>query len=178
MHNVRAFASGVLLFAASLSCHAAGADYGIGTPIAPKAIDAWNIDVDAAGHGLPAGSGDVAHGKQIFGAKCASCHGANGEGGIGDALVGGTGTLAAAKPKKTIGSYWPYSTTLFDYIRRAMPYNAPQSLSPDEVYALSAYLLYLNHVVPEDTTLDAQSLPKVKMPNREGFVSDPRPGKL
>ncbi|BAN27414.1 c-type cytochrome [Caballeronia insecticola] len=167
-----------LLGVASIPGHAAGGAYGIGTPIDPKAISAWNIDIDSSGHGLPEGSGDVAHGKQIFGAKCASCHGANGEGGIGDALVGGTGTLADAKPKKTIGGYWPYSTTLFDYIRRAMPYNAPQSLKPDEVYALSAYLLYLNHIVPEDTRLDAQSLPKVKMPNREGFVSDPRPGKL
>ncbi|SAL41798.1 cytochrome biogenesis protein CcdA [Caballeronia peredens] len=178
MLKAHAAGLGALLGVVSLPSHAAGSAYDIGTPVDPKTISAWNIDIDSNGRGLPAGFGDVAHGKQIFNAKCASCHGANGEGGIGDALVGGAGTLAGAKPKKTIGSYWPYPTTLFDYIRRAMPYNAPQSLSSDEVYALSAYLLYLNHIVPEDTRLDAQSLPKVKMPNREGFVSDPRPGKL
>jgi S-disulfanyl-L-cysteine oxidoreductase SoxD len=168
----------VLACAASPLGHAAGADYAIGQPIDPKAIAAWDIDIDAAGRNLPAGSGDVAHGKQIFAAKCAACHGANGEGGIGDPLVGGTSTLTSAKPRKTVGSYWPYATTLFDYIRRAMPYNAPQSLSADEVYAVSAYLLYLNKIVPDDTRLDARSLPRVKMPNRDGFIPDPRPGAL
>lgn len=113
-----------------------------------------------------------------FAAKCAACHGAKGEGGIGDPLAGGIGTLTGAKPKKTVGSYWPYATTLFDYIRRAMPYNAPQSLSADEVYAVSAYVLNLNGIVPGDARLDAKSLPKVKMPNRDGFVGDPRPGAL
>lgn len=157
---------------------AGGYGYGIGTPVSEAALSAWNIDVAPDGHGLPAGSGDVAHGKDVFAAKCAMCHGAQGQGGVGDPLVGGRGTLAGAKPLKTIGSYWPYSTTLFDYIRRAMPYDAPQSLSADDIYALSAYLLYLNGVVPESTRLDAQSLPQVKMPNRDGFVPDPRPGQL
>lgn len=157
---------------------ASATDYGIGHAIDRNAIASWNIDIDAAGHNLPAGSGDVAHGKQIFGAKCAMCHGANGEGGVGDPLAGGIGTLSSEKPKKTVGSYWPYATTLYDYIRRAMPYDAPQSLSADDVYAVSAYVLYLNKIVPEDTRLDAKSLPRVKMPNRDGFVSDPRPGKL
>jgi cytochrome c len=114
----------------------------------------------------------------VFAAKCAMCHGAAGQGGVGDPLVGGQRTLTSAKPLKTVGSYWPYSTTLFDYIRRAMPYNAPQSLSADEIYAVSAYLLYLNGVVPDSTRLDAKTLPKVKMPNRHGFVPDPRPGTL
>jgi cytochrome c len=156
--------------------HAAG--YGIGTPVTGSALAAWNIDVAPDGHGLPAGSGDVAHGKDVFAAKCAMCHGAAGQGGIGDKLVGGAGTLASAKPVKTVGSYWPYATTLFDYIRRAMPYNAPQSLSADDIYAVSAYLLYLNGVVPDSTRLDAKTLPKVRMPNRDGFVPDPRPGSL
>jgi len=168
----------VMACAASVQTHAAGKDYGIGHPIDQKALAAWDIDIDAAGHGLPAGSGDVAHGRQIFATKCAACHGANGEGGIGDPLVGGAGSLTSAKPRKTVGSYWPYATTLFDYIRRAMPYNAPQSLSADEVYAVSAYLLNANGIVPDGTRLDAKSLPKVKMPNRDGFIGDPRPGAL
>ncbi|MDR5741332.1 cytochrome c [Caballeronia sp. LZ019] len=162
----------------TIPSYAFATDYGIGHPVDRDAIAAWDIDIDAAGRNLPAGSGDVAHGKLIFGAKCAMCHGANGEGGIGDPLAGGIGTLSSAKPKKTVGSYWPYATTLFDYIRRAMPYNAPQSLSADEVYAVSAYVLYLNRIVPEDARLDARSLPRVKMPNRDGFVGDPRPGAL
>jgi hypothetical protein len=108
----------------------------------------------------------------------AACHGAQGEGGLGDQRVGGQGTLISAKPKRTVGSYWPYATTLFDYIRRAMPYNAPESLSADEVYAVSAYLLNQNGIVPANTRLDAATLPRVVMPNRQGFVADPRPGRL
>ncbi|MDQ7976782.1 cytochrome c [Paraburkholderia sp. SARCC-3016] len=152
--------------------------YGIGKPIDNAAIARWNIDVSPDGRGLPAGSGTVAAGAKVFAAKCAMCHGKAGEGGIGDPLVGGAGTLTSAKPRKTVGSYWPYATTLFDYIRRAMPYNAPESLSADEVYSVSAWLLYKNGIVPEHTTLDARSLPRVKMPNRDGFIPDPRPGAL
>jgi mono/diheme cytochrome c family protein len=154
------------------------AAYGIGTPLTDLDLAAWNIDVAPDGRGLPPGSGDVATGAQVFAAKCAACHGAQGEGGLGDPLVGGQGTLASAKPKRTVGSYWPYATTLFDYIRRAMPYNAPESLSADEVYALSAFLLNQNGIVPANTRLDAASLPRVVMPNRNGFVADPRPGQL
>jgi cytochrome c len=106
------------------------------------------------------------------------CHGAKGEGVIGDRLIGGRGTLTSANPLRTVGSYWPYATTLFDYIRRAMPYNAPQSLSADEVYALSAWILNQNGIVPDDARLDAHSLAAIRMPNRDGFVPDPRPGKL
>src|SRR3981189_368210 len=106
-------------------------------------------------------------------AHCAACHGTNGAGGPADPLVGGTGTLASKKPVKTVGSYWPYATTLFDYIRRAMPFNAPWSLSNDEVYALSAFLLNHNGIVAPDTRLDAKSLQKVRMPNRDGFVPPP-----
>ncbi|MFM0731315.1 cytochrome c [Paraburkholderia sediminicola] len=156
----------------------AEASHDIGTPLTEQDLAAWNIDVAPDGRGLPAGSGDVATGAHVFATKCAACHGAQDEGGLGDQLVGGQGTLTGAKPKRTVGSYWPYATTLFDYIRRAMPYNAPESLSADEVYAVSAFLLNRNGIVPANTTLDAASLPRVVMPNRGGFVVDPRPGQL
>lgn len=156
----------------------AEASHDIGTPLTDQDLAAWNIDVAPDGRGLPAGSGDVATGAHLFAAKCAACHGAQGQGGLGDPLIGGQGTLASAKPKRTVGSYWPYATTLFDYIRRAMPYNAPESLSADEVYALSAFLLNQNGIVPANTRLDAASLPRVVMPNHDGFVVDPRPGRL
>ncbi|MGB8417767.1 c-type cytochrome [Paraburkholderia sp.] len=156
----------------------AEASHDIGTSVTDQDLAAWNIDVAPDGRGLPAGSGDVATGAHLFAAKCAACHGAQGQGGLGDPLIGGQGTLASAKPKRTVGSYWPYATTLFDYIRRAMPYNAPESLSADEVYALSAFLLNQNGIVPANTRLDAASLPRVVMPNHNGFVVDPRPGRL
>ncbi|ASV99305.1 c-type cytochrome [Paraburkholderia aromaticivorans] len=155
-----------------------GAAHDIGTPLTDQDLAAWNIDIAPDGRGLPAGSGDVATGAHVFATKCAACHGAQGQGGLGDALVGGQGTLASAKPKRTVGSYWPYATTLFDYIRRAMPYNAPESLSADEVYAVSAFLLNQNGIVAANTRLDAASLPRVVMPNHGGFVTDPRPGRL
>ena len=156
----------------------AEASHDIGTSVTDQDLAAWNIDVAPDGRGLPAGSGDVATGAHLFAAKCAACHGAQGQGGLGDPLIGGQGTLASAKPKRTVGSYWPYATTLFDYIRRAMPYNAPESLSADEVYAVSAFLLNQNGIVPANTRLDAASLPRVVMPNHDGFVADPRPGRL
>jgi mono/diheme cytochrome c family protein len=149
--------------------------YGIGRAATPAEIAGWNIDVDRDGNNLPPGSGSVSHGHQIFDQQCASCHGARGEGGIGDQLVGGQGTLATPKPVRTVGSYWPYAPTLFDYIRRAMPQNAPQSLDNNDVYAVSAYILNLNGLLPADTTLDARTLSAIKMPNRSMFVSDPRP---
>jgi len=175
MRNVLLLPLSLALIAVAPGCFAA---HGIGTPLMADEIAAWDIDVAPDGRGLPAGSGDVTTGAHVFAAKCAACHGALGQGLIGDALVGGRGTLASAKPKRTVGSYWPYATTLFDYIRRAMPYNAPESLSADEVYALSAFLLNQNGIVPPDTRLDAQSLQKIRMPNRDGFVPDPRPGRL
>ena len=105
--------------------------------------------------------------------NCAACHGANGQGGIKDRLVGGQGTLASDKPIKTVGSFWPYATTLFDYIHRAMPYQAPGSLSVDDTYAVAAYILSLNGILPADGKLDKETLPKIKMPNRDGFIPDP-----
>lgn len=149
----------------------AGEPYGFGRPATPQEIKGWDIDVSPSGAGLPPGRGDVKQGAAIFAAKCASCHGPRGEGKPMDQLVGGAGTLRDKKPEKTVGSFWPYATTLFDYVRRAMPLNAPQSLSADEVYAVSAYVLFLNGIVPQDATLDADTLAKIKMPNRDGFVS-------
>ena len=145
--------------------------YDFGRPATPQEVKGWDIDVSPDGAGLPPGHGDVQQGEAIFAEKCASCHGADGEGKPMDRLVGGMGTLRDKKPEKTVGSFWPYATTLFDFVRRAMPLNAPQSLTPDEVYAVSAYVLFLNGIVAQDTTLDADTLAKIKMPNRDGFVS-------
>ncbi len=149
--------------------------YGIGHPATPDEIKGWDIDIGRDGSGLPQGQGSVAQGRELFANQCAACHGANGEGGVGDRLVGGQGTIATPKPVKTVGSFWPYAPTLFDYIRRAMPLNAPQSLSNAEVYAVSAYILNLNGLLPADATLDARTLSAIRMPNRDKFVDDPRP---
>jgi S-disulfanyl-L-cysteine oxidoreductase SoxD len=162
----------VLITAAMASGVVFGAEpYGFGRPATPQEIAGWNIDISPDGAELPPGHGDVRQGETIFAAKCASCHGVHGEGKPMDRLVGGVGTLRDKKPEKTIGSFWPYATTLFDFVRRAMPLNAPQSLTPDEVYAVSAYVLFLNGIVPQDTILDANNLANVRMPNRDGFVS-------
>ena len=163
------------LLSASASSAQAQGTYGIGRPATAAEIAGWNIDIGRDGSNLPAGSGSVSQGRDVFAQQCASCHGEKGEGGIGDRLVGGQGTIGTSKPIRTVGSYWPYATTLFDYIRRAMPQNAPQSLSNEDVYAVSAYLLYLNGLVGPDATLDAKSLPAIKMPNRGKFVGDARP---
>ena len=149
--------------------------YGIGRPATSAEIAGWNIDIGRDGTNLPPGSGSVAHGHEVFDQQCVACHGEKGEGGVGDRLVGGQGTIATSKPIKTVGSFWPYAPTLFDYIRRAMPQNAPQSLSNDEVYAVSAYILHLNDLLPADATLDARTLSAIKMPNRGMFTGDPRP---
>ena len=149
--------------------------YGIGRAATPAEIAGWNIDIDRYGNNLPPGSGSVSRGREVFDQQCAACHGEKGEGGVGDRLVGGQGTLATPRPVKTVGSYWPYAATLFDYIRRAMPQNAPQSLSNEDVYAVSAYILHLNGLLTADATIDARTLAAIKMPNRSMFVGDPRP---
>jgi S-disulfanyl-L-cysteine oxidoreductase SoxD len=167
-----------MLAAVALTCAtsaSAQSPYGIGRPATPAEIAGWNIDIDREGHNLPPGSGSVSHGHEVFDQQCAACHGVKGEGGVGDRLVGGQGTLATKTPVRTVGSYWPYAPTLFDYIRRAMPQNAPQSLSNEDVYAVSAYILNLNGLLPADATLDAKTLSAIKMPNRNMFVGDPRP---
>jgi S-disulfanyl-L-cysteine oxidoreductase SoxD len=143
----------------------------LGRDVTPEEMVTWEITIPPDGSGLPPGGGTATEGGTVYNAKCASCHGANGTGGPADPLVGGIGTLVSQKPVKTIGSYWPYATTLFDYIRRAMPYDRPRSLSNDDVYAVSAYLLSLNGIIDQKARMDAHTLPKVHMPNREGFVS-------
>src|ERR1700682_1847685 len=164
----------LLALAGATRAQAQGA-YGIGRSATPAEIAGWDIDIDRYGNNLPPGSGNVSHGREVFDQQCAACHGARGEGGVGDRLVGGEGTLATPHPVRTVGGYCPYAPTLFDYIRRAMPQNAPQSLSNDDVYAVSAYILNLNGLLPADATLDARTLSAIKMPNRSMFVGDPRP---
>jgi cytochrome c len=149
--------------------------YGIGRVATEAEIAGWNIDIGRNGENLPPGSGTVGHGREVFAQQCAGCHGEKGEGGVGERLVGGQGTIATPKPIKTVGSYWPYAPTLFDYIRRAMPQNAPQSLGNDDVYAVSAYILNMNGLLPADATLDAKTLSAIRMPNRAMFSGDPRP---
>lgn len=153
----------------------AGSYDDVGRPVTEEEIRAWNIDVTPTGEGLPPGQGTVKQGALLYAAKCAACHGPTGTEGPKDRLVGGRNTLTTPKPIKTVGSYWPYATTLYDYIHRAMPFNEPQSLTADEVYALVAWLLYQNGIIAEDAVMDARTLPNVQMPNRNGFIQDPRP---
>jgi mono/diheme cytochrome c family protein len=149
-----------------------------GQPIAPADIATWDISIGPDGVGLPPGRGTAIEGEAIYVAKCQACHGEKGtrpDVAHAGALVGGMGTLAPDKiPIKTVGSFWPYATTLFDYVRRAMPLQESKSLTADEVYAVSAYILNLNGIVGSNDVLDAQSLPKVRMPNRDGFIPFPR----
>lgn len=170
MHKLMLGLSVALLAGA---CHAQS--YGLGKLATPREVAGWNIDVAPDGRGLPKGSGSVSQGKSVYDSMCAACHGAKGEGKPADRLVGGKGTLNTDRPIKTIGSFWPYAPTIYDYIYRAMPYTAPQSMTPDQVYAVTAYLLHLNGIVAADAMMDATTLPKVQMPNRAGFVSDTRP---
>lgn len=143
----------------------------LGVPATPEQIAGWDISIGPDGAGLPPGSGTAAAGKLVYEAQCVACHGVDGAGRPNDVLVGGQGTLREAAPIRTIGSYWPYATTVFDYIRRAMPYVTPHSLTADQTYALTAYLLALNGVIDDDEVMDATSLPKVVMPNRDNFDS-------
>jgi len=143
----------------------------LGRPVSPDEIRKMDITVVPDGKGLPAGSGSVSAGAAVYAKSCQSCHGEKGAGKPQDQLTGGVGTLASGKPVKTPVSYWPVATTLFDYVRRAMPITSPQSLTNDEVYAVTAYILSIDGIVPNDAVLDAKSLPRVKMPNKDGFVS-------
>lgn len=143
----------------------------LGTPVDSATVASWDFSIPPSGKGLPAGHGSVAEGQVIYSQKCVMCHGINGSGKPADPLTGGIGTLASSKPVKTVASYWPYATTLFDYIRRAMPIAQPRSLSSHEVYALVAYILSVNGIVQKDAVMDAETLPKVKMPNRDGFIN-------
>lgn len=142
----------------------------LGEPIAAADLAPWDISIQPDGTGLPPGAGKAAAGEQIYAVKCIACHGEKGAGQPNDRLVGGQGTLTELAQVRTIGSFWPYATTVFDYIRRAMPFQAPQSLSNDEVYALTAYLLALNGIIDENDEMNARTLPRVRMPNRDGFI--------
>lgn len=141
----------------------------LGEPLSNTEVEAANYTIMPDGEGLPAGSGSAMQGRGVYQQHCLACHGQNGDGGPNDRLAGGHGSLEGAQPVKTVGSYWPYATTLFDYLRRAMPYATPGNLSNDELYAVTAYLLYLNDIIDEAKVLNAATLPLVKMPNRDGF---------
>ncbi len=164
-----------LFLVAAVTLSAQSPRYGVGRPPTPGEIRALGSAIAPDGTGLPEGAGTVAAGRALFAAQCARCHGPAGEGDVGARLVGGQGSLATPRPLKTVGSFWPYSTTLWDYINRAMPFDRPGVLEPSEVYAAVAYVLRLNGIIEESGVMDATSLPKVKMPNRDGFVSDTRP---
>jgi S-disulfanyl-L-cysteine oxidoreductase SoxD len=150
---------------------------GFGTPISEADIATWNIDIRTSdGQGLPAGRGSVAQGKAVYETKCLACHGPDAKGGsVYGPMVGGIGSFTTDRRVVTPGSMYPYAPILFDYIRRTMPMDKPQSMSHDEIYAVSAYLLHLNGLLPADAVMDAATMPKVSMPNRDGFIPDDRP---
>ena len=168
--------------ALAMGAGVAGADTGrpgvsFGTPVSEADVAAWDIDVQTpTGKGLPPGSGSVAEGEALFAQQCVACHGEKAEGGSQyGSMVGGIGSFVTDKRRLTPGSMYPYAPILFDYVRRAMPMTAPQSLTDDQVYALTAYIYHLNGLVPADAVLDASSLAAIRMPNRDGFIADDRP---
>jgi cytochrome c len=165
---------GVLVGLACMAASVAWAEgyrgpFGFGSALSDAEIKAIDILVGPEGEGLPAGKGTAVAGEAVYRAKCAECHGAGGTEGPYDRLVGGP------KPVKTIGSYWPYATTIFDYLRRAMPFNTPGSMTDEEVYAVTAWLLWKNNIIGANDVIDAATLPKIRMPNRDGFFPDRRP---
>jgi S-disulfanyl-L-cysteine oxidoreductase SoxD len=145
----------------------------LGRPATPAEFEGWDISIGPDSVGLPPGRGSVAQGREVYAQQCQACHGERGQGRPADRLTGGVGSLASPTPVRTVASFWPYATTLFDYTRRAMPPQAPQSLTDDEVYALVAYILSIDGIVPETAELDAAGVRAIRMPNRDGFV--PRP---
>ena len=160
----------VLLAVAASTSSVAQETPNLGRPATPAEIAGWDISIPPDGTGLPPGSGTSAQGAVVYTQKCQSCHGEKGGGKPNDQLVGGQGTLTSAGPVRTIGSYWPYATTVFDYVRRAMPYTQSQSLTNEEVYAVTAYLLHLNGIIGPQDVMNAQTLPHVRMPNRDNFI--------
>lgn len=170
-------ASGCLVLLAAAVCggSAMAEPMGLGREATPEEVAAWDIDVRPDGQGLPEGEGDVMTGEMIYTERCSSCHGIFGEGeGRWPILMGGSGTLDQERPVKTVGSYWPYASTVWDYIHRAMPFGDAQSLSPDEVYAVAAYVLYLNDVVDDDFVASADTYAAIELPNADGFIPDDR----
>ena len=168
-------APGGIVVGAANASDGAGANYGLGRPALPEEIAAWDVDVRPDGSGLPEGSGDVWTGEEVFVEKCAACHGDFAEGrGNWPKLAGGDGTLADEDPLKTVGSYWPYLSTVWDYVHRSMPFGGAQTLTVDETYAITAYILYSNYIVEDDFTLSHENFLDVEMPNAEGFIVDDR----
>ena len=168
--------SRLLLLLAVSAALAQSPKYGVGRTPTPDELRSWNISIAPDGKGLPEGRGTAAEARETFANRCAKCHGDHGQG-KEDAfpLAGGQGTLKSPKPLRTVGSYWPYATTIYDYISRAMPFDRPGTLTREQVYSLTGYVLYLNGLVKETDVIDAHTLPKIRMPNRDGFVPDPRP---
>ncbi len=162
----------LLVISQSLSaeCDPPGNSPLLGKVAPEKLIEAWDLSIFPDGTGLPPGKGNVVEGEKIYNAQCAVCHGPKGIGGSAEELAGGEQGLTGEYPDKTIGTYWPYATTLFDFIRRGMPLSAPGSLTDDQVYAVTAYLLHVNKILPGDAELSKETLPEVEMPNRSGFV--------
>lgn len=165
---------GLLLFAVGASSQDSP---GLGEPVSAAEIAAIDYVVLPDGDGLPSGSGTARDGVIVYQQYCLACHGEGGADGINDTLVGGQGSMTSARPQKTVGSFWPYATTVFDYVRRSMPLTSPGVLSDDEMYAVTAYLLYINEIIAENDEINAQTLPRVKMPNRDNFVWDYSPAK-
>ncbi len=167
--------AGLVASGFSLTSLAQSPTYGVGHP--PTAEDLKKIDIEVTpdGKGLRPGSSTAAAGKDVYTRRCETCHGPTGKEGPQEVLSGGQGSLTSERPQKTVGSYWPYATTLWDYINRAMPFDHPGTMTTDEIYGATAYLLYLNGIVKEQDVLNQTTLPQIKMPNRDGFVVDPRP---
>jgi len=152
----------------------------LGQPVTEESLHDWDLSIPPDGSGLPAGAGTPAEGEKLYKQYCQACHGPRAMGGSADDLAGRDEPLTSEYADKNVGSYWPYATTLFDWIRRSMPMSAPWSLTPDQVYAICAYILSLNDIIPADAVMNAKTLPRVEMPNRNGFISywpDPGPGK-
>lgn len=174
MHSWRNLLWSVIFFAGCAP--ALAQDHHLGRTPTPEEIRNWDITISSDGKGLPPASGTAKEGARVYVQYCASCHGKTGEEDLSTGarfpLVGGQGTLTSLHPVRTIGSYWPFATTVYDFINRAMPIGKEGSLKPDELYAVTAFLLYSNHIIKEDDVLDATSLPKVKMPNRDSFKPD------
>jgi len=161
----------IAALAVAASAAAVAETPGLGVPISERDIAAWDITVFPSGANMPPGRGTAAEGAPIYAAKCALCHGVNGEGGIAAPVVGGDPLTTGIDTRKTIKNFWASATTLFDFIRREMPWQAPRTLTDDEVYALSAYLLALNDIIDDDDVMNARTLPAVQMPNRDGFMA-------
>jgi len=166
------FRHGCLLFAFVSVSAISQEPPGLGEPVDPDRIAEIDYTIMPNGDGLPPGSGSAREGRDVFNRHCIACHGQEGQGALNDRLVGGHGTLGTDMPVKTVGSYWPYATTVFDYVRRAMPLQSPGILSDDELYAVTAYVLYMNDIVDEDQSLTMDNLAAVEMPNRDGFTWD------